>query len=61
MYMEEFKIFNTKILKSKTNPNKNKFTPISIGIDVNNPARNIVFIIIAFFICSKLKIAVLYE
>jgi len=59
--MEEFKIFNTNILKLKTKPNQNKFKPISTGIEVNNPVRIIVFKIIALFICSILKIAPLYE
>ena len=57
--MEEFKIFNTKILKLKTKPNQIKFKPISTGIEVNNPVRIMVFKINALFIYSILKIVLL--
>ncbi len=59
MYVEEFIMFSTKLLKSKTNPKLIKLTLIIVGIEVNSPVKIIVLKTINFLINPILNITLL--
>jgi hypothetical protein len=60
-YIEEFITFKTRKLKLKRKPIEIKFNAISVGIEVNNAVRIIVFRTKAPLIRSILRIPLLYE
>ena len=59
IYIEEFKIFNTNMLKFTIGPNQ--FSPINIGIKVTKPVKNNVFKMINFVTCTRSKILFLND